>query len=622
MTANILSKNLSLLKSLHPKAYEIVNSTQSSQEYEVSLSQSGHPTLSHLSAKGNKKYLLSKYDPVREASHLIKSLDTSEATNFIVVGMGLGYQVTELIKSTSNHSKIVVIENDSSLARLAFETNDLKQILTHPGLTLIFPDQWIDAIAALEEEKINFSLNGYRLVQQNALSEVNSKKTSDLLVEIKKLFQAFTIELKTQSAKSKTFYKNIYKNYSNLNSTAGINSLKDSLPDIPAIICSAGPSLDKNIQHLKAKRDNFLLISVSTALKPLIANGISPDFIVSIDPDEITINFFDLHNNSKDIWLLYNPVVPAIIPDIFAGNRLTYDSSINLAQWLQKYNGGKGSLGKIFSVAHAAFQFSRFIGCSPITFIGQDLSFSKKRLHSRNSYYYHQREDVVSQNKTMKFLDEKDFNLYSSNLLDRTDIFDEKINTTLSMDTYSNMFANSIDEHTRAFNATEGGIGISGLKNISLREAINSYCKINISAKINSTLKTIPILSSGISQVIRAADKQLAFFSKISSLLNKIEKMFLSDKPLSNQSKEEFVQNIKSTIQYLLKNEEATLLLQGYDFSGFSRWNQKSTDILRRKNFAVQKELLEEEFLRDQEFFKVLKEAVEFNIVVFERFAN
>ena len=212
MTVNILNNNLTLLKLLNPKAYEIISNTQPSLEYEVSLSQSGLPTLSYLGLKGNKKYLLSKYDPVREASRLIESLDTSEATNFIVVGMGLGYQVTELIKSTSNHSKIVVIENDRSLARLAFETNDLKQILTYPGLTLIFPDQWIDTIAALEEEKINFSLNVYRLVQQNALSEVNSKKTSDLLVEIKKLFQAFTIELKTQSAKSKTFYKNIYKN--------------------------------------------------------------------------------------------------------------------------------------------------------------------------------------------------------------------------------------------------------------------------------------------------------------------------------------------------------------------------------------------------------------------------
>ena len=622
MTVTVLSKNLSLLKFLHPKAFEVINSTKSSLEYEVSLSQSGFPTLSHINTKGKKIYLLSKYDPVREASRLIKSLEDTDTTNFIVVGMGLGYQITEIIKSTSEHSKIVVIENDRHLARLAFETNDLKELLTHAGLTLIFPNKREDAITGLEEEKLNFSLNGYRLIQQNALSEVHSKTTSDLLAGIKELFQASTIELKTQSAKSKIFYNNIYRNYSNLISSTGITKLKNSFSNIPAIICSAGPSLDKNIQQLKAKRDNFILISVATALKPLIENGISPDFIVAIDPDEITLNFFDLKNYSKDSWLLYNPVVPSKIPDTFPDKRLTYDSSINLAKWLQKYIGSKGSLEKIFSVAHAAFQFARFIGCVPIIFIGQDLSFSKKRLHSKHSFYYREREDRVNQLETSKYLDQKKFHLYSSNLLEKIDIFDKKTTTTISMDTYSNMFANSIDENSIVFNATEGGIGISGVKNISLREAINSFCKVNISVQINKTLKSIPLESTDTSKVTRAAEKQLAFFTKLYSFLNKIENQFLNDKSLTSQGKGEFVQKIKSTIKYLLRDVDSTLLLQGYDYSGFLIWNKSSTVIKSRKKTAGEKELLEKEFLRDREFFKVLKGSVKFNMDVFESFSN
>jgi hypothetical protein len=622
MTVHILNKNLALLKPLHPKAYEIINGTQLSLEYEVSLSKTGYPTLSHISAKGNKKYLLSKYDPVREASRLIESLSVDEATNFIVVGMGLGYQIMEVIKTAPEHSKIVVIENDRHIARLAFETNDLNQLLTHPGLTLIFPSQTKDVIAALEKEKVNFSLNGYQLIQQNALSEVNPKRTSDLLTGIKEFFQASTIELKTQSAKSKTFYNNIYRNYSNLISSTGIIGLNNSLSNIPAIICSAGPSLDKNIQYLKTKRDNFLLISVATALKPLIENGISPDFIVAIDPEETTLNFFDLLNNSKDSWLLYNPVVPSRIPDIFPGKRLTYDSSINLAQWLQKYIGGKGSLEKIFSVAHAAFQFARFIGCSPIIFIGQDLSFSKNRMHSKHSYYYRQREDKVNQLETMKYLDQEKYHLYSTNLLERTDIFDKKTTTTMAMDTYSNMFANSIDGSSRTFNATEGGIRISGVKNISLREAINIYCKANISAEISDTLNSIPLESSDTSHIRRAAEKQLAFFAKLSSLLNRIENQFLKDKPLTSQSKAEFVQSMKSAIQFLLKDEDATLLLQGYDYSGFSSWNKKSTVIMSKKKSAGQQELMEEEFLRDREFFNVLKGSINFHMETLKSFAN
>ena len=622
MTVHILRNNLALLKSLHPNAYEIINSTQTSLEYKVSPSQSGCPTLIHLSVKGSEKYLLSKFDPVREASRLIASLNVDETTNFIVVGIGLGYQLTELIKVVPEFSKIIVIENDRQLARLAFETNDFKQFLTHPGLNLIFPNETEDAIAFLEKEKVDFSLNGYRLVQQNALFEVNRRKNNELLIEIKDLFQASTIEIKTQSAKSKTFYNNIYKNYTNLISSTGINVLKDSLLNIPAIICSAGPSLDKNIQHLKAKRGNFLLISVATALKPLLENGISPDFIVAIDPDEITVNFFDLQKNPLGPWLLYNPVVPSIIPDNFSDRSLAYDSSVHLAQWLQKYIGKKGSLGKIFSVAHAAFQFARFIGCAPIIFIGQDLSFSKNRLHSRHSYYYRQREDAINQYKSMEYLDQEKYHLYLSNLLERIDIFDKKANTTISMDTYSNMFASSIIENSKVFNATEGGIGISGLKNISLREAINSHCKTNISARIEKTLKSIPSKPPNTSQVIVAAEKQRAFFAKLSTRLNEIENQFPKEDPFTNESKQEFVKSMKLMIQYLLGYEEATLLLQNYDYSGFSIWNQRSSIIMRRKKSTGQQELLEEEFLRDRDFLKVLKGAINFNINVFGNFVN
>jgi hypothetical protein len=623
MTAHILRKNLAFLKSLHPNVYEVINSAQSSLEYEVSLSQSGDPTLSHLGAKGNKKYLLSKYDPVREASRLIESLNVGETTNFIVVGMGLVYQIIELIKAAPEFSKIIVIENDRRMARLVFEAINLNQFLNHPGVTLVFPEQTEDAIAALEKEKVSFNLNGYKFIQQNALSEVNAKRTSELLAGIKDFFQASMVELKTQSAKSKTFYNNIYRNYSNIISSTGITGLKNSLPNIPAIICSAGPSLDKNIQYLKSRRDNFLLISVATALKPLIKNGISPDFIVAIDPDETTLNFFDLQNNSKDSWLLYDPVVPSEIPDIFPGKRLTYDSSINLGQWLKKHMGGKGSLEKIFSVAHAAFQFARFIGCAPIIFIGQDLSFSKNRLHSKHSYYYRQREDILKQFETMEYLDQKKYHLYSTNLLEKIDIFDKKINTTLAMDTYSNIFTNSIDDNSKTFNATEGGIGINGVNNISLREAINLYCTTNISAQINNTLKLIPLEFSDTKKVRRAAEIQLGFFSKLSSILIRIENQYLKkEKPLTIQCKTEFVQNMKSAIQFLLKDEDATLLLQGYDYSGFSNWNKKSTIIMRRKKSNDQQELLEEEFLRDLNFLKVLKGSIKFHMNIFEFFAN
>ena len=220
----------------------------------------------------------------------------------------------------------------------------------------------------------------------------------------------------------------------------------------------------------------------------------------------------------------------------------------------------------------------------------------------------------------MVAMNQRKFILYSNNLVEKPDIFHIKTTTTMSMDTYSYMFLNSTNEISKIFNASEGGIGISGLKNISLREAINLYCTVNITAQVDAIFKSIPLESSDTSQINQVANKQLALFTKLSTLLNNIEKQLLKDNPLTKQNKDEFVRNMKLTIQYLLENEEATLLLQGYDYSGFSNWNQKATTIMNKKKSTEVNELLEDEFLRDREFFQVLKDAVEFNMEVFKGF--
>ena len=75
---------------------------------------------------------------------------------------------------------------------------------------------------------------------------------------------------------------------------------------------------------------------------------------------------------------------------------------------------------------------------------------------------------------------------------------------------------------------------------------------------------------------------------------------------------------MNSIIRNLLKNEEATLILQGYDFMGFSLWNQKTNEILRIKKKDKYNNLLGLEFQRDREFFDVLKNSLEFNMSFFK----
>ncbi len=206
MASDFINKNFSNLKTFHPDAYRAIKDEIPSVNYEVSLAISGKPTLSLKSKEGKNKFLISQYDPIHEARRLLESLKVGDFTNFIVVGMGLGYQLSELIKMAPDFSKIIVIETDRQFARLALQSNNFSKILAHPGLTIHFSKEAGDIKTALEEERINFTLNGYCLIQQHSFSQANPEIFANLLTELKNFFQASQIDIKSHSKRSKTFY--------------------------------------------------------------------------------------------------------------------------------------------------------------------------------------------------------------------------------------------------------------------------------------------------------------------------------------------------------------------------------------------------------------------------------
>ena len=58
--------------------------------------------------------------------------------------------------------------------------------------------------------------------------------------------------------------------------------------NMPAVIVGAGPSLDDALNGLNAIRDRALIMGCDTAARPLLASGVSPHFIVALDPSEST----------------------------------------------------------------------------------------------------------------------------------------------------------------------------------------------------------------------------------------------------------------------------------------------------------------------------------------------
>ena len=81
---------------------------------------------------------------------------------------------------------------------------------------------------------------------------------------------------------------------------------------------------------------------MATALKPLLRNGIKPDFVIAIDPNEDTIRSFDIKTIPEELWLIYDPCIPAEICSLFNKRKIMMESKIELAKWITDHTEKKG----------------------------------------------------------------------------------------------------------------------------------------------------------------------------------------------------------------------------------------------------------------------------------------
>jgi hypothetical protein len=619
MSNTILNKNLACLKETDPALYEKIAPIKGSSFYQAVNSKSGLPTLIRVDRQGNKKQILSNYDPVAEADRYLKTLNIQEHSNFIITGLGLGYQATQLIKNTSSLSKIFIFEKDPELFALALRKVDLSLILKHPRIKLFIDANPLSLGSLLEPEQTNFTLNKYCIIKQVSIIGERLDYYGVLLKEIDLYFEESEINFKTLSAHSKLYYKNIFSNLNSSLNSPGIDSLKDCLLNFSAIICSAGPSLNKNIQLLKAARERFFLIAVATALKPLLHNGIQPDIVISIDPDEQTIKSFNFTNNIEDLWLVYSPSVPGIIPKAFPKRRLVFDSELYLADWFRKYTEEKGSLGKTSSVAHSAVKLAQFFGCSPVILVGQDLSFCQQRQHCLYSFYHEEHIDKLTKLKPLAYWDHLKYSNFGPNLTQCLDIFGKRISSTLAMKSYSHIFSKIFDDSRLVINATEGGIPIKGAQNLTLREALYKYCDTLIGEKKQLFLPSHAFDKNNCNSLKTSLARQINILSDIAEKLSNLKLNYLKTLPPSIKDKQLFLKEMNTIYECILKSEETALLLQGYDFAGFSNWYHSNNQIMKNMELLKVTSLVDEEFDRDLKFFEVLVESVEYLIVNFKK---
>lgn len=279
---------------------------------------------------------------------------------------------------------------------------------------------------------------------------------------------------------------NILCNLPYILKSASVNQLyehfsKLNLKEVPAIIVSAGPSLDKNIRELKNIKNHAFIIGVDSALKALLREGIHVDLAVSVDFNKNPDVFSDERVQGLP-FLLSVAALPLIAENskkrLFFMKTIGFDTFNELIA--QKSGNVIHCLETGGSVATDAFSLAVAMGFQKIILIGQDLAFTGGKGHVSGF------EKTEEANKE---------HIKGRITVEVESIDGGTILTDVQMDSYRQWFEMhiaAVKDSVTVYNATEGGARIHGTVEVTLKEVVEQYCKAEID--FEQVLSEVPYL--------------------------------------------------------------------------------------------------------------------------------
>ncbi len=315
--------------------------------------------------------------PWQEADEHLTMLSDDFEGIALFCGFGLGYWPLRMLAQGYNPALTVIIEPSLDIFLAALECMDLSPVLSAPNVLLFIGDiNWQSfeaavAITALFETTCFFRLHAGGQQREKLYKETDDKAFS--------IMNSLNIQGATLREKGPIFFHNTLRNLTLLPNSPPMNCLQGLFKDKPAVIVSAGPSLNNDLDGLRLVKDKCVIIAVDSAAKPLFEAGIIPDFITSIDFQELNIEkLAPLLGQNQPVSLVSLIKEAPSVPKTFrAAHTFLAFQDDEQDTWLTRALGIDCFISSGSSVAHLGLGLARFIGASPICFIGQDLAFAE-----------------------------------------------------------------------------------------------------------------------------------------------------------------------------------------------------------------------------------------------------
>ncbi|MEP7305683.1 MAG: FG-GAP-like repeat-containing protein [Acidobacteriota bacterium] len=337
-------------------------------------------TAAHLSASvqtldGRRVRVHSGRDPVAEADRYVDSALSKGVTPVVVVICpGLGYAI-EAIERRAPGTRVIAIEPFPSMARAMLARRDWREELLSGRLTLLLGPEYPGAADAWK--LLDIRTPSTEILAHPVLGREFPQETARARLVADHILKGAQANADARRKFAGRYLLNTLKNLPGLVAEGDVASLVDLFPGVPAIVVAAGPSLDDNLQHLRAIEDRALIVAVDTTLRPLRAAGIRPPVVVAVDPSERNGKHLVGIADSAGSWLVTEGSVdPGVLPE-FTGRAFGFQvSNHHPWPWLRALGFERGTLRAWGSVVTSAFDLAFQMGCDPIVFVGTDLSYT------------------------------------------------------------------------------------------------------------------------------------------------------------------------------------------------------------------------------------------------------
>ncbi len=436
-------KNLKLFSLLQPEAAEIV--------------------------KGINRELISEQYPQENTDEWLKNLHPGNEKVIYILGVGEGeyYLAAKEWLQRDKSRCLVFLEPDPSVIYALLRLDVGGELLFDRQVALYLFDEGIKSLPSSRTIIQKYAQKGF------VFSTIKRYLPLEPYVKPKLESLSASIQMAQREMLTPLSYvlTNFVTNYLKLAEAYLAKELFNKFKGIPAIICGAGPSLDKNIKLLSTLGNRALIFGGGTTLNALNGQGVMPHFGAGVDPNPAEYTRLVM-NEAYETPFFFDVRLNAASLERVHGDKLYVSGSApyGFSDLIEEACGIKGDGKQIdagYNVLNFCASLAHAMGCNPIICVGIDLAYSNGMPYASGiaSHPVHDRfyDFATKQPK--------------ENLVRALDIYGNPIYTLSKWVLESQWYTNFAKEHPRItlINATEGGIGFPGVMHLDLASVKEQY---------------------------------------------------------------------------------------------------------------------------------------------------